>query len=63
MLHGGPHQFLLAGYKASLQTYLQLGFNILQPNYTGSLGFGQDVAEQLPGRIGTVDVEDVYAAR
>ena len=34
---------------------------VLQPNYTGSLGFGEAAVRALPGNCGTLDVEDSLA--
>ena len=33
--------------------------NFLSVNYRGSIGFGQDSIDSLPGNIGTQDVNDV----
>ena len=38
------------------------GYAVLHVNYRGSLGFGQDSLESLPGRIGRQDVDDCMAA-
>ena len=35
---------------------------VLLVNYRGSTGYGVDAMASLPGRIGTADVDDVYAA-
>ena len=34
---------------------------VLQPNYTGSLGFGEAAVRALPGNCGKLDVEDSIA--
>jgi len=61
--HGGPHTASTAGYVPEL-AYLcgQAGYALLLVNYRGSLGFGQSAVEDLPGRIGDLDVNDVVHA-
>ena len=36
---------------------LSSGFAVVQINYPGSIGFGEDYVQQLPGKVGQVDVE------
>jgi acylaminoacyl-peptidase len=61
--HGGPHSVSSTHYVPSLAFLCSHGgYAIALVNYRGSTGFGQDLTEALPGRIGTLDVEDVVAA-
>lgn len=38
---------------------LQCGYAVLEVNYHGSTGYGEDFVNSLPGRCGTLDVLDV----
>ncbi|XP_021265632.1 acylamino-acid-releasing enzyme-like isoform X1 [Numida meleagris] len=59
MPHGGPHTVFSAGWMLYPATLCRLGFAVLLVNYRGSLGFGQDSVDSLPGNVGTQDVQDV----
>ena len=57
--HGGPHSCLPTSFVPSyafLAAHLNMA--VLHCNYRGSVGFGQDSIESLPGHIGTNDVAD-----
>lgn len=41
---------------------LLLGFAVLFINYSGSIGLGKSYVESLLGKIGDLDVEDVFKA-
>jgi len=59
-VHGGPHSCSSSRYIPSLSYLCQYGkYAILSINYRGSVGFGQNFVEALPGHIGTLDVSDV----
>lgn len=42
--------------------FVKLGYSVVFPNYRGSLGFGEDGVNALPGYVGDVDVSDVHTA-
>ncbi|CAN6441139.1 unnamed protein product [Victoria cruziana] len=62
LIHGGPHSVSLASYSKSIAFLASLGFNLLSVNYRGSLGFGEEALQSLPGKVGSQDVKDVLAA-
>lgn len=61
--HGGPHSCTPSSFIASY-AYLAIecGCAVLNVNYRGSTGFGQDSIDSLPGNIGTHDVHDMVQA-
>ncbi|BFG14002.1 hypothetical protein CerSpe_002760 [Prunus speciosa] len=61
-LHGGPHIVSLSSFSKSLAFLSSIGFNLLIVNYRGSLGFGEEALQSLPGNIGSQDVNDVLVA-
>ncbi|XP_057771437.1 acylamino-acid-releasing enzyme 1-like [Salvia miltiorrhiza] len=62
VLHGGPHSVLVASFAKSLAFLSSLGYSLLTVNYRGSLGFGEEALQSLPGNIGSQDVNDVLTA-
>ncbi|KAJ8531478.1 hypothetical protein K7X08_026912 [Anisodus acutangulus] len=62
VLHGGPHSTSLSSFSKSLAFLSSLGYSLLIVNYRGSLGFGEEAVQSLPGKIGSQDVNDVLAA-
>lgn len=62
VLHGGPHSTSLTSFSRAYTFLSSLGFNLLHVNYRGSLGFGEEALQSLPGRIGRQDVDDVLNA-
>ncbi|KAM3326657.1 acylamino-acid-releasing enzyme isoform X1 [Capsicum chacoense] len=62
VLHGGPHFITLSSFSKSLAFLCSIGYSLLIVNYRGSLGFGGEALQSLPGKIGSQDVKDVLAA-
>lgn len=60
--HGGPHSCMPTSFvPAYAFLALYTGSVVLHCNYRGSVGFGQDSIDSLPGVIGDNDVRDVLA--
>ncbi|KAB5545061.1 hypothetical protein DKX38_013173 [Salix brachista] len=71
ILHGGPHSVSLSGFAKSHAFLSSLGYSLLIVNYRfsnlvfdhrGSLGFGEEALQSIPGKIGSQDVNDVITA-
>ncbi|PHT38968.1 hypothetical protein CQW23_22541 [Capsicum baccatum] len=62
VLHGGPHCVSLSSFSKSSSFLCSLGFSLLIVSYRGSLGFGEEAVQSLPGRAGSQDVNDVLVA-
>ncbi|KAH7665829.1 Acylaminoacyl-peptidase protein [Dioscorea alata] len=62
LIHGGPHSVSMTNYSKSAAFFASLGYYLLIINYRGSLGFGEEALQSLPGKIGSQDVNDILTA-
>lgn len=61
--HGGPEAVQAQEYLPDAQAWLDNGYAFLTVNYRGSTTFGKAFKEQIWGRPGSLEVEDLIAAR
>ncbi len=61
-MHGGPHFVLTENRLLRYQTWVDHGFAYLTINYRGSAMFGKAFKEQIWGKIGHWEMEDIVAA-
>jgi dipeptidyl aminopeptidase/acylaminoacyl peptidase len=62
-MHGGPTAVETDVYAPNLQAWLDHGFAVMSVNYRGSTTFGRDFERAIWGKLGTVEVDDIAAAR
>ncbi|KDN38567.1 alpha/beta-hydrolase [Tilletiaria anomala UBC 951] len=62
MPHGGPHGVTPYTFNAGHATLALLGYQIVMPNYTGSIGNSRAFVERLVGRCGELDIADCLEA-
>jgi acetyl esterase/lipase len=60
LFHGGPHALALTTFSPEIANYLASGYDVVLPNYRGSIGFGRDFLDCLIGQAGTLDVQDCH---
>jgi dipeptidyl aminopeptidase/acylaminoacyl peptidase len=61
--HGGPTAVMAEYFTPSAQCWLDHGFAYLTINYRGSTTFGKDFEKAIWGKLGSVEIEDMAAAR
>ena len=59
--HGGPHALALTAFAPEIACYLATGYDVVIPNFRGSIGFGKPFLESLIGNAGRVDVADCHS--
>lgn len=50
--HGGPHSAYACEFSYHVAVLNKLGYSVLMINYRGSIGYGQNNVDSLPGLIG-----------
>lgn len=60
-LHGGPHMMATSSFSIEMANFLAAGYDVVIPNYRGSLSFGKSFLHALEGKSGIVDVADCHA--
>ncbi|KAH7911153.1 Alpha/Beta hydrolase protein [Hygrophoropsis aurantiaca] len=59
--HGGPHATSTTAFSPGTTALVLEGYTISQPNYTGSMGFGEKYIQKLLGQCGTLDIAECIA--
>lgn len=60
-IHGGPPAQAYNNLTPPTQTLVQAGFEVLAPDYRGSIGYGRDFRTANMGDLGGGDVDDIVA--
>ncbi|OII75483.1 uncharacterized protein cubi_02004 [Cryptosporidium ubiquitum] len=58
-LHGGPHSLTTSNYNFFFTFLVSIGYTILAPNFTGSVGFGDDYTRSLIGHNFETDIKEI----
>lgn len=58
-LHGGPHFLTSSSYNFVITFFVEIGYTVLAPNYTGSTGFGDNYTKSLIGHILETDIKEI----
>ena len=57
-MHGGPHGLAQPEYGPNSSVRLSLGFNVLEINFSGTTGYGDNFRDQLNGHAGQAEVKE-----
>jgi len=57
--HGGPDVIDMARFDMTNQFFINEGFIVFQPNYSGSIGYGIDFYSSYQGLSGEIDYKDI----
>ncbi|WP_411962858.1 S9 family peptidase [Haloferax sp. YSMS24] len=60
-IHGGPMSYDEPEFKFDHPVLTSRGYLVFRPNYRGGTSYGREFAEQLRGRWGSVEVDDIVA--
>lgn len=60
-IHGGPVSYDEPEFKFEYAAWVSRGYLVFCPNYRGGSSYGREFTDQLVGRWGTVEVDDIVA--
>jgi dipeptidyl aminopeptidase/acylaminoacyl peptidase len=60
-IHGGPVSYDEPVFDFTHAAFTSRGYAVLRPNYRGGSSYGRTFCEELHGRWGTVEVDDIVA--
>ncbi|GAA5942370.1 hypothetical protein JCM3775_003237 [Rhodotorula graminis] len=60
--HGGPHGASTTDWSYATAALVLAGYRVVLVNYPGSVGYGQRYIDELPARIGELEVEATLGA-
>lgn len=60
-LHGGPHAYRHALHDPAFNILLNRGFLILMVNFSGTITYGDQFSERIHGRLGELDISEIYS--
>eukprot|EP00828_Plagiopyla_frontata_P046180 TRINITY_DN811_c0_g1_i4.p1 TRINITY_DN811_c0_g1~~TRINITY_DN811_c0_g1_i4.p1 ORF type:complete len:668 (-),score=77.58 TRINITY_DN811_c0_g1_i4:73-1926(-) len=58
IIHGGPHS-TSGAFTLMRLIFLLKGYNVLVPNYTGTLGYGQKFVDDLLGKVSVLEFNEI----